>query len=64
MLAMEQYYTIGELALVMHTDEVSVRLLITSGILRAERCGSGYLVDTDEFTRFGVLSSPQRRARR
>jgi hypothetical protein len=61
---MEQYYTIGELALVMHTDEVSVRLLITSGILRAERCGSGYLVDTDEFTRFGVLSSPQRGARR
>ncbi len=60
MSAMEQYYTIGELARVMHTDESSVRLLISSGILKVERCGSGYLVETDEFSRFGILSSRKR----
>jgi len=54
---MEQYYTIAELARVMHTDEPSVRLLLSSGILKAERCGSGYLINTDEFSRFGILSS-------
>jgi hypothetical protein len=61
---MEQYYTIGELARVMHTDESSVRLLISSGILKVERCGSGYLVETDEFSRFGILSSRKRPTRR
>ncbi len=48
----------------MHTDESSVRLLISSGILKVERCGSGYLVETDEFSRFGILSSRRRPTRR
>jgi hypothetical protein len=61
---MEQYYTIAELARVMHTDESSVRLLISSSILKVERCGSGYLVETDEFSRFGILSSRRRPTRR
>jgi hypothetical protein len=61
---MEQYYTIGELARVMHTDESSVRLLISNGILKVERCGAGYLVETDEFSRFGILSSRKRPTRR
>jgi excisionase family DNA binding protein len=62
--AMEQYYTIGELARVMHTDESSVRLLLSSGILKAERCGTGYLLNTDEFSRFGIISSRKRPGRR
>jgi excisionase family DNA binding protein len=61
---MEQYYTIAELARVMHTDESSVRLLISNGILKVERCGSGYLVETSEFSRFGILSSRKRPVRR
>ncbi|KAF5064380.1 hypothetical protein DSECCO2_285100 [anaerobic digester metagenome] len=61
---MEQYYTIAELSRVMQTDEPSVRLLISSGILKAERCGTGYLVNTDEFSRFGILSSNRITARR
>ncbi len=61
---MDQYYTIAELARVMHTDEPSVRLLLSSGILKAERCGSGYLINTDEFSRFGILSSRKDSRRR
>ena len=64
MWAMEQYYTIGEIARVMHTDETSVRLLISNGILKAERCGTGYLVEVDEFARFGFLSADKRPNRR
>jgi len=48
----------------MHTDESSVRLLISNGILKVERCGAGYLVETDEFSRFGILSSRKRPTRR
>jgi len=64
---MQQFFSISQLALVMHTDEPSVRMLLNSSILRAERYGNGYLVDTDEFAKFGIIngsgSSPKSRRR-
>lgn len=64
---MQQFFSISQLAQVMHTDEPSVRMLLNSSILRAERYGNGYLVDTDEFAKFGIISAsgtarPRRRS--
>lgn len=56
-VSMQQFFSIGQLAQVMHTDESSVRMLLNSGILRAERYGNGYLVDTDEFAKFGIINA-------
>ena len=67
-MTMQQFFSISQLAQVMHTDEPSVRMLLNSSILRAERYGNGYLVDTDEFARFGIInasgksSKPRRRS--
>jgi hypothetical protein len=54
---MQQFFSISQLAQVMHTDEPSVRMLLNSSILRAERYGNGFLVDTDEFAKFGIINA-------
>ena len=54
---MQQFFSISQLAQVMHTDEPSVRMLLNSSILHAERYGNGYLVDTDEFAKFGIINA-------
>lgn len=54
---MQQFFSISQIAQVMHTDEPSVRMLLNSSILRAERYGNGYLVDTDEFAKFGIINA-------
>ncbi|ACL16346.1 hypothetical protein [Methanosphaerula palustris] len=60
---MQQFFSISQLARVMHTDEPSVRMLLNSSILRAERYGNGFLVDTDEFAKFGIINASGKSAR-